>query len=176
MDYAGPMKVHRMTFGSWTIPAQILVAVCVVAAAPRSSPAAGAGQPAPRGAEFQVAQADTASETGDEEDEVPIPPNLLEPGLPPSPSKGSAPDTTGAAAARHDTTGVSLPAASAAPETLRYVQPGTQAEPRTPIMPGPVLGTHTAAKARPGLFGLGPAIIILGLAVVHFFVFKAVGR
>jgi hypothetical protein len=176
MDYAGSMKAHSMTFGSWTIPARILIApiaVCVFAAVPQLCLAAG--PPAPLGAPFQVAQADTASGEGDE-DEVPIPPNLLEPTPPPASPKEAAPDTTGAAAARHDSTRVSLPATPTEPETLRYVQPGGLGDPRMPPMPGPVLGTHTPAKARAGLFGLGPAIVILGLAVIHFLVLRTVGR
>ena len=186
MDYAGSMKDHRKTFGSWTIPVPILIAVVapiaafatiaalVVAVPPR--PCLAANPPAPLGASFPLAQVDTSSGDEGDEDEVPIPPNLLEPTRPSVSPKDAAPDTTGAAAALHDSTRVSLPATPTEPETLRYVQPGGPGDPRMAPMPGPVLGGHTPAKSRAGFFGLGPAVVILGLAVIHFMVLRTVGR
>jgi len=166
MHYARPMTARSTTIGSWTIPA--VAAACILLGAPRPSPAAGPPQPR---AEFQVAQADTASQGDDEEEEeeeedgVPIPSNLLD-----DEPKSVAPDTTGAAAAR-DSVATSLPAE---PETLRYVPPGDPAAaakpgaPKAPAIP-------PAPKQKSGLLGLTPAFVLLSLAVLHILVLRTVG-
>lgn len=139
-----------------------------------------AAMPAParaaasRSAWTVIAQADTTSNPSgpqanpgdDEEDDngVPIPPNLLEPE-----PKSVPPDTTGAPAARSDSTRNVVPAIPASPETLRYTPPSetaAAAKTRPPIV--------TAPKRRGGILGLTPMVVILGLAVVHFLVVQAV--
>jgi hypothetical protein len=119
--------------------------------------------PDPNGS--QVDQSD------DEEDDnsVPIPPNLLEPE-----PKTAPPDTSGAAAARSDSTGNIVPAIPTAPETLRYVPPGEKPGDDAKGATAPPGLVPVAPKHRGGLFGLTPAVVILGLAVAHFFVVKAV--
>ncbi len=174
MNYADSMTAHRMT-GSWTIP--VLLAGFALFGSP--GPHAAAGPPAPRGTSFQLAQADTTSPEDEKEDEedVPIPENLRD-GTPPAgfprSSKDAPPDTTGAASAR-DSTMISLPAD---PETLRYDQPG--GPPTTPKLPAtigakPPPPVPTPPKPKGALFGLGPAVIILGIAVIHYFVLRTVG-
>ena len=156
--------------GSWTIPA--LLAACVLVGAP--GPRAAAGPPSPRDAPFLLAQADTTTPPGDDEEDEDIPANLRDntppPGFPGS--KDAAPDTTGAAAARQDSTRAFL---SAQPETLNYVQPGS-----TPATIGAKPGKAVGAvppppKPKGALFGLGPTVVILGLAVIHFLVLRTVG-
>jgi hypothetical protein len=165
------MTAHRMT-GSWTIP--VLLAGFALFGSP--GPHAAAGPPGPPGATFQLAQADTTSSEDDEDDgeDVPIPANLLEDSPFPG-SKDAPPDTTGAAAAR-DSTRTSIPAEA---ETLRYVQPGGPRASGTPATmgakPGPAPPVATPPKPKGALFGLGPVVIILGIAVIHYLVLRTVG-
>jgi hypothetical protein len=161
----------QWTLGSWTIPA--LLAACVFFGAP--GPRAATGPPSPRDAPFLLAQADTTAQPGDDEDdEEDIPANLRD-NTPPAGfgSKDAAPDTTGAAAAR-DSTRTSI---SAEPETLRYEQPGGPPIPGATIgaKPGKPVVPAAPPKPKGALFGLGPTVVILGLAVVHFLVLRAVG-
>jgi hypothetical protein len=181
------MKAHGNA-ESWTIPALLAASVLLGASGQR----AAAGPSSPRDAPFQLTQADTTAPPGDDqEDDEDIPANLRDhsppPGFPGSPgspespqspqspqSKDAAPDTTGAAAAR-DSIRTSLPAQ---PETLRYVQPGGPPLPgaRTAgAKPGQAVGTAPPPKPHAALFGLGPVVIILGLAVIHFLVLRSVG-
>jgi len=114
----------------------------------------------------------------DEEEDVPIPPNLLEDDsadttdvpAPPVDAKSAAPDTSGAAAGRNGA-GNFIPQV---PETLRYVPPGETPPPSAikPATQAPLV--PVAPKKKVGLFGLTPAIVIASLAVLHFFVVKAV--
>lgn len=123
-----------------------------------------------------IAQADTTSNPSgpqvnpgdDEEDDngVPIPPNLLEPE-----PKSVPPDTTGAPAARSDSTRNVVPAIPAPPETLRYTPPSEAAAAAKTKTPLPIV---TAPKRRGGILGLTPMVVILGLAVIHFLVVQAV--
>jgi hypothetical protein len=158
--------------GSWTIP--VLLAGVALFGSP--GPQAAAGPPAPSGTSSQLAQADTTSpvdETEDEED-VPIPENLRDDTPPPGfGSKDALPDTTGAASAR-DSTMISLPAD---PETLRYDQPGGPPSSKLPATIGakPPTPVPIPPKPKGALFGLGPAVIILGIAVLHYFVLRTVG-
>lgn len=158
--------------GSWTIPA--LLAACVLVSAP--GPRAAAGPPSPRDAPFQLAQADTTTVPGDDEEDD-IPANLRDPNPPvgfPG-HKDEAPDTTGAAAARQDSTRTFL---STQPETLQYVQPGsppTQGPATMGAKPGPAPTAKVPPKPKGALFGLGPTVVILGLAVIHFLVLRTVG-
>ena len=136
------------------------------------------------------AQVDTSSYMNDE-DNVPIPPNLLEKGLKPdSTSAPAKPDTTRAPAAADTSAarrGTVVPANPAQPETLRYIPPSdkmveTKATPGGAAAPAGQPGAAVGAlppetagvKKKAGLFGLGPPIVILGLAVIHFMVVKAV--
>lgn len=148
------------------------------------SPASAA--PAPGGWTV-VAQADTSfdpdstqgEEGADEDNGVKIPPNLLVPG-PDTPP----PDSTGAAAPT-DSSGILLPAAPAPPDSGRAVMPPQPAEPETiryvqpndPAVTGKAPAPNlvpVAPKKKGGVFGMTPAIVILSLAVVHFFVVKSV--
>lgn len=150
--------------------ALVALAAAVLLAAP--SPARAQ---APRGAWTVLAQADTTSnpggpeanpDEGEEDDNgVPIPPNLLEPE-----PKAAPPDTSGAGAARSDSTHNVVPANPAQPETLRYVQPGTDAAASAKKAP-PVV---TVPKHRGGVFGVTPIVILLSLAVIHILVVSAV--
>jgi hypothetical protein len=158
----------------------MLVAVVALFWAPSPPPAAA--EP-PGGGWTVIAQADTSGnpngtqgdEGDDEEDDngVKIPPNLLEP------EPGTVPDTTGAPApnalpvspAPSDSGRAIVPANPALQETIRYVQPTDPAV--TGKAPAPNL-VPVAPKRKGGIFGLGPAVVILSLAVVHFFVVKAV--
>jgi hypothetical protein len=129
----------------------------------------------------RLAQADTTSqpivpqtgESDDEEDDnsVPIPPNLLEPepGSVPPDSTGAPADSAGILAppARGDSTGVVVPANPAQQETL-FMHPPDPAAAKTGT---PVV---TAPKHRGGIFGLTPAVVILSLAVLHFFIVQTV--
>jgi hypothetical protein len=134
------------------------------------------------------AQVDTSSYLNDE-DNVPIPPNLLDKGLrPDSTSAPARADTTRAPAATDTTAarrGTLVPANPAQPETLRYVPPsdkmvdtkgapsgGGGSEKRAPALGA--VPPETAVKKKAGLFGLGPTVMIFGLAVIHFMVVKAV--
>ncbi|MGE5178057.1 MAG: hypothetical protein ACM3PF_03090 [Bacteroidota bacterium] len=135
------------------------------------------------------AQVDTSSYLNDE-DNVPIPPNLLEKELKPDSTSAPARADTTRAPAAADTTaagrGTVIPANPAQPETLRYVPPGDKmietkgapaagapgGKPRAAI--GAVPPETAAVKKKAGLFGLGPPIVILGLAVIHFMVVKTV--
>lgn len=174
LEPAKPMERRRR---AWLAGLALLALAGTVTALP----APGRAATAHRASQVLLAQADTTSnpsvpqtgESGDEEDEngVPIPPNLLEPE-----PKSVLPDTTGAPAdsaeifvppARSDSTGAIVPANPAQPETLRYVQPVDPAAKTG----APVVG---APKHRGGVFGLTPAIVILGLAVLHFFIVQAV--
>lgn len=133
-------------------------------------------------------QVDPAGDDTTEED-VPIPPNLLEPGPAPAPS-----DTTGAPAARTDSTaapavrsdstsapGGSIPtradsARSAVPftpaqtETLFSVPPGVKTGGGKPSVKDPVV----VPKRSGGILGLTPVVVLLSLAVVHILVLRAV--
>ena len=133
----------------------------------------------------QIAQADTTTDPNgsqideDDEEDVPIPPNLLEPETnPPVPdttaAPGSMPDTTGVLGAPRDSTGTVVPTVPAEPETLFSVPPGTK--PGTAIRPGAnTVVPAPIKKSRGGIFGLTPALVILSLAVVHILVLRAVG-
>jgi hypothetical protein len=128
-----------------------------------------------------IAQADTTShpsmpQTGESDDEeedngVPIPPNLLEPepGSVPPDTTGEPADSAGILAppARGDSTGVVVPANPAQRETL-FLHPPDPAAVKTGT---PVV---TAPKHRGGVFGLTPAVVILSLAVLHFFIVQTV--
>lgn len=168
--------------------AWMLAAVAALFGVPAAPPAGAAPSP---GGWTVIAQADTSAnpngtqgdEGDDEEDDngVKIPPNLLEP------EPGTVPDTTGtvpdttAAPLRNNAIPVSptpgdsgrtvVPASPAQQETLRYVQPTDAA--RSGKAPAPNL-VPVPPKWKGGIFGLGPAVVILSLAVVHFFVVKAV--
>lgn len=129
-----------------------------------------------------VAQADTSvapngsgddDEGEEDENDVKIPPNLLEPepadttGQPPATQNSLplSPADSGAVAPR----GQVVPPTSALPETLRYAPPG---EPSA-VAKAPNL-VPVAPKKRGGILGLTPAVMLLGLAVVHILVVKAV--
>ncbi|HYJ33487.1 MAG TPA: hypothetical protein VE326_09740 [Candidatus Binatia bacterium] len=162
--------------------AGMLAAVVALFWVPAPPPAAAAP---PESGLAVIAQADTSGnpngtqgdEGDDEEDEngVKIPPNLLEPD-----SDTVAPDTTGApirsnaipvSPAPIDSGRTVVPAHPAQPETLRYFQPIDSSvagkAPAPNLVPVP-------PRKRGGIFGLGSAVVILSLAVVHFFVVKAV--
>jgi hypothetical protein len=155
-----------------------LVAVLAVSGAPaRSSGAPADARPAPDGAAgtwIRLAQADTTGVPafeGDEEEEeedVPIPPNLQDSQEPQDP-KSAPPDTSGAAAAR-DSAGVSLPAL---PDTLHIpdrLPSATQVRGAPDAAPPPA-----APKPKGGIFGLAPIVVILGLAAIHVLVIRAAG-
>lgn len=145
-----------------------------------TAPARPATAQSPRAPWILLAQADTTSnptapqtDDSDEEDNgVPIPPNLLEPEpntVPPDTT--GAPDSTGIVSppARRDSTGLVIPANPAQQETIRYVQPVDPSSARSAPAPPVVTPKH-----RGGIFGLTPAVVILSLAVLHFFVVQAV--
>lgn len=148
--------------------------VALAAAVLMAAPSAARAQ-APRGAWTVLAQADTTSnpsgpqanpDEGEEDDNgVPIPPNLLEPE-----PKAAPPDTSGAGAARSDSTRNLVPANPAQPETLRYHQPGTDTAASAKKAP-PIV---TAPTHRGGILGVTPVVVLLGLAVIHFLVVSAV--
>jgi hypothetical protein len=146
-----------------------------------SPPPAAAGSPP--GGSAVIAQADTSGnpngtqgDVGDDEEDdngVKIPPNLLEP------EPGTVPDTTAApgqnvlpvSPAPSDSGRAIVPVNPALQETIRYVQPTDTDAMRKAPAPNLV---PVAPKRKGGIFGLGPAVVILSLAVVHFFVVKAV--
>jgi len=127
---------------------------------------AGAGEPPPGGT-MLLAQADTSGtpvlegdDEGDEEDEVPIPPNLQD--------KVTLPDTAGAAP---DTLRQALPVNPGLPDTLHMP---TGQPPKSGTKPAP--GTPSApARPRGSLFGLAPVIVIGAIVVVTVFLIRAVG-
>jgi hypothetical protein len=118
-----------------------------------------------------LAQADTSGvpvfegdedEGTDEEEDVPIPPNLQE--------KEMVPDTSGAAP---DTLREALPVNPALPDTLHMPtgQPpqgvsGTRSSAGPPSAP---------AKPRGSLFGLAPIVVIGAIVVVNVLLIRAVG-
>jgi len=145
----------------------------IVFGAPSAASAGGSWKadapPARSGSMLAQAPADpnATQGEGEEEDEedknqVPIPPNILEE------TPKAAPADTSGAAAPGDSAAISIPVQPALPETLRYAPPVDRS-----VAAG-VVGAPKVTKRRGGLFGLGPVIIILGLAVVHFMVLKAV--
>jgi hypothetical protein len=158
----------------------MLAAVVALLWVPMPPPAAAESPP---GGWAVIAQADTSGnpsrtqgdEGDDEEDDngVKIPPNLLDP------EPGTVPDTTGApgqnvlpvSPAPSDSGRAVVPANPALQETIRYVQPSDPAVKGKAPAPNLV---PVAPKRKGGIFGLGPAVVILSLAVVHFFVVKAV--
>lgn len=170
----------------------MLLALAGVVVTP-TVPARGEPERSARTPWVLLAQADTTSnpsapqtdESDDEEDNgVPIPPNLLEPepnAVPPDTT--GAPDSTGMVvpparsdstgllipSTRSDSTGLAIPANPAQQETIRYVQPvdpTSSARTAPPVVTGP--------KHRGGIFGLTPAVVILSLAVLHFFIVQTV--
>ncbi|HET7498073.1 MAG TPA: hypothetical protein VFM00_07210 [Candidatus Eisenbacteria bacterium] len=169
----------RVPPGRTVAAAWMLAAVVALFAAPS---ALSAGAEPPQGGWAVIAQADTSGnpngtqgDEGDEEEDngVKIPPNLLEP------EPGTVPDTTGApgqnvlpmSPAPSDSGRAIVPVNPALPETIRYVQPTDPAVKGKAPAPNLV---PVQPKRKGGIFGLGPAVVILSLAVVHFFVVKAV--
>jgi hypothetical protein len=108
-----------------------------------------------------VFEGDDKGDEGDEE-EVPIPPNLLE--------KETLPDT---GAVAPDTLRQTLPVNSGLPDTLHM--PGSQ-PPRTPGSrpPGSTLPT-TKPKSGRSLFGMTPIFVIGAIVVLNVILIKAVG-
>jgi len=80
-----------------------------------------------------------------------------------SPSAATLPDSLRARTAPPET----LRATSAPPETLFAPAPhGVGPKPNAPATPPP--------KQRAGFFGFGPAVVLLGLVVIHYFITKSV--
>lgn len=110
-----------------------------------------------------------------EEEEVPIPPNLLEdePIVPPA----APPDSLGAPAPADS--------AAAGADTLRFV-PNVPAEPETlfsdpgKVLPGPGDKPPPAdpiverRPSRGGILGLTPIVVLLGLAIIHVLVVRSI--
>lgn len=141
------------------------LAMVVAAFGPAGRSSAVMAEPPPGGT-ILLAQADTSGapvlEGDDVEDEedVPIPPNLQD--------KEMLPDTSGAAP---DTLREALPTSPARPDTLHMPtgQPPRDASGTQPALPtGP-------GRARGSLFGLAPVIVIGAIVVVTVFLIRAVG-
>ena len=129
----------------------------------------GTGKVQPPGATM-LAQADTSGvpvfqgdDEGDEgdEEEVPIPPNLLE--------KETLPDT---GAVAPDTLRQSLPVNPGLPDTLHM--PGSQ-PPTTPGSRAPGSLPTTPAKKKGSLFGMAPIVVIGAIVVLNVLIIKTVG-
>lgn len=115
-------------------------------------------------ADPNATQGEGEEEDDEDKNQVPIPPNILED------TPKAAPADTSGAGAPGDSAAISIPVQPALPETLRYAPPVDRSVGKA----AGVVGAPKVAKRRGGLFGLGPVIIILGLAVIHFMVLKAV--
>ena len=120
---------------------------------------------------MRVAQTedDTEDDEEVEEEDVPIPPNLLEP-------EPGPPDTTRAPSALPDTSRAGKALADSAkafraepPETLHAAPP--LGAPGT-VMPG---GAGAKKPKSGGIWGVTPGVILLGLAALHIFVVRTVG-
>ncbi len=126
---------------------------------------AGAAVPPP-GATMLLAQADTSGtpvfegDEGDEEDEVPIPPNLQD--------KEMVPDT---AAAVPDTLREALPANPGLTDTLHMP---TGQPPKSGAKPAPGIPSAPATP-RGSLFGLAPIIVIGAIVAATVLLIRTVG-
>jgi hypothetical protein len=142
------------------------LAMVVAAFGPAGRSSAVMAEPPPGGT-ILLAQADTSGapvlegdDVEDEEEDVPIPPNLQD--------KEMLPDTSGSAP---DTLREALPTSPARPDTLHMPtgQPPRDASGTQPALPtGP-------GRARGSLFGLAPVIVIGAIVVVTVFLIRAVG-
>jgi hypothetical protein len=89
---------------------------------------------------------------------------------PPDSTTTAPPDSTSAAPADSSSTGATIKPNSALSDTLQFLPPpGSQ----TGIEPK-AGGTPAAPKQRTGLLGIHPIAILFGLAVLNYFIIKAV--
>src|SRR5262245_32226318 len=141
----------------------LAVVLTALGTAGRSRDATGEQQP---DATILLAQVDTTSvpSTGDEdEEEVPIPPNLLD--------KETLPDTSGGAV--RDTVPQALPVnpGGGLPDTLHMPTPGGTPRPGQPAASN--LPTSKAPR-RGSVFGLPPIFVIAAIVAINVIVIKAV--
>ena len=80
--------------------------------------------------------------------------------VPPDSTSGARPDSVGVGG---------KPKQTALPDTLQFLPPPGS---RTGVGPKPGEGT-TAPKERTGIWGITPIAILLGIAVLHYFIIKA---
>ena len=145
------------------------LAMVVAAFGPTGRSGAVMAKPPP-GATILLAQADTSGapvlegdDVEDEEEDVPIPPNLQD--------KEMLPDSSEAAP---DTLREALPTSPARPDTL-HMPTGQPPRDVSGTQPAPGIPSSAPGKARGSLFGLAPVIVIGAIVVVTFFLVRAVG-
>lgn len=152
----------------------ITVAIVVLAAGASRGVSLASAAPAPEIGRA-LAQATDPGDPDDpeaedeDEEEVPIPPNLLDDPADTLRAPGAPADS---AAFRPDTLRV-VPNVSAEPETLFSVPPGV-GQPAAGSKPIPAEPVVEQKRSRGGILGLTPAVIILGLAVLHLFVIRSI--
>lgn len=168
---------------SSTMLAAAIAVLLALAGTPRG--AAEATAASDREASRMLAQAEIPADPEDpeaEEEEVPIPENLLndEPLVPPAQPSDTlqAPGDTlsvpgapaDSAAFRADSLG-GVPSLPAEPETLFSVPPSMKPGAPKPEQADPIVERR---PGRRGLLGLAPVVVLLGLAVIHFLVIQTV--
>lgn len=169
---------------SSTMLAAAIAVLLALAGTPRGTAEATAASD--REASRMLAQAEIPADPEDpeaeEEEEVPIPENLLndEPLVPPAQPSDTlqAPGDTlsvpgapaDSAAFRADSLG-GVPSLPAEPETLFSVPPSMKPGAPKPEQADPIVERR---PGRRGLLGLAPVVVLLGLAVIHFLVIQTV--
>ena len=170
---------------SSTMLAAAIAALLALAGTPRGAAeatAASDGEASRVLAQAEVPGDPEDPEVDEEEEEVPIPENLLkdEPLVPPAQPSDTlqAPGDTlsvpatpaDSAAVRADSLG-GVPNLPAQPETLFSVPPSMKPGAPKPGQAEPIV---ERPPRRRGLLGLAPVVVLLGLAVVHFLVIQTV--